>query len=226
MSLDQADSPVSSSPNGSKSITVKRAAVTYSRKRHVIDEEGLSSVPAAGDWDEVHTRKLPSVNDEPLFSSNSSRLSGEASAGEDIERGEAPGFVFAWKKKLAEWSDQEEPDSPIPNANKQLSAKLSRPRPIGTPETSYAATKYSLDSDASPEQLFAIDDGHGGPHPPRQHRMMKHPLGLHHGKVREKWIQFHAGASLHCVSVRNYYQQWDRESWRALQVVGEQKSGK
>ncbi len=162
MSLDQADSPVSSSPNGSKSITVKRAAVTYSRKRHVIDEEGLSSVPAAGDWDEVHTRKLPSVNDEPLFSSNSSRLSGEASAGEDIERGEAPGFVFAWKKKLAEWSDQEEPDSPIPNANKQLSAKLSRPRPIGTPETSYAATKYSLDSDASPEQLFAIDDGHGG----------------------------------------------------------------
>jgi mediator of replication checkpoint protein 1 len=163
LSVMSSDSPVSSSPDRSNFINVKRAAVTYSRKRHAIEEEGLSSVPAARDsWDEVHTRTLLSVNDEPLSSSNSSRLSDETSANEDIGRDEAPGFVFAWKKKLAEWSDQEEPGSSTPNANKQLSANLSRPRPIDTPETRSAATTYSLGSDISPEQLFAIDDGHGG----------------------------------------------------------------
>ena len=164
MSLDVADSAVAHSSNRPNANAVKRAAVTYGRKRHTVEEEDLTSAPVARDWDGVQARTLLSVNDEASPCSNVSRLPpDEGLANEDIVKerlDETPEFVFAWKKKLAEWSDQEETESSTSNAN-QLFPELSRSSPIDTSEMGCAATKYGLDLDVSQEQLLVTDDSQG-----------------------------------------------------------------
>ena len=162
MSLDVADSTITNSPNGSNSTTFKRAAVTYGRKRHAIEEEDPTSVPVARDWDEVETRTLLSVNEEASPCSNLSRLlADKGRVNEDIVKerhDETPDskFVFAWQKKLEEWSDQEEADSSTSNVK---FPELSRPTRVDTFEMGCAATKYGLDSDESQGRSFVTDGG-------------------------------------------------------------------
>lgn len=168
MSLGVADSIITNSPYGSSSTTFKRAAVTYGRKRHAIEEEGPTSVPVARDWDdEVQTRTLLSVNDEASPCSDLSRLpSDEGRVNEDITKerlDETPEkLVFGWRNTLKKWNDQEEAESSTSNVNQPLVPKPSRPTRVDTFEMGCAATKYGLEPDMSPERLFATDDGDGG----------------------------------------------------------------
>ena len=198
MSLDVADSTSTNSPNGSNSTTFKRAAVTYGRKRHAIEEEDATSAPVARDWDEVQTRTLLSVNDEASPCSNLSRLLPDRGrVNEDIAKerhDESPEFVFAWKKKLVEWNDQEEVDSSTSNMNQQLSPESSRPTRVGTFEMGSAATKYGLDSDVSQDKKSIISPG-AGVWLSRRHA--SHPGVVHDSDSESELSNAKLGSSVH-----------------------------
>ncbi|KAF8631123.1 hypothetical protein AX15_002470 [Amanita polypyramis BW_CC] len=118
-SLDPTDSVVPGASDTPDSIAVKHAVVTYSRKRQAFAENGVGSASCSAERDRLCARIRLSMADELHPGSELSCISAETEEREADELcDDPPEFVFPWKQKLEEWSDQEECDSPPLSSNK------------------------------------------------------------------------------------------------------------